>query len=180
MTHCKNNENDLVYIMKVLVAYRTRSGNTKKIAEAIYDEITTDKDIKTFDEIENIDDYDFSFIGFPMERMGPINLDEEFFQKHAKGKKIGLFITHAAPENSPFLPPWLDKCKKAATDAGAIPEGANVLACAGTEMGLDTTWIMRSCTSANLFHHRKGFRFIELLAKPGIAAIPNLNVRYIR
>lgn len=67
-----------------------------------------------------------------------------------------------------------------ATDAGAIPEGTRVLACAGTEMGLDTAWIMRSCASANLFHPFKGSRFIELLAKPGIALIPNLNVRYIR
>jgi len=67
-----------------------------------------------------------------------------------------------------------------ATDAGAIPEGKRVLACAGTEMGLDTAWIMRSCPSANLFHSYKGFRFIELLAKPGVALVPNLNVRYIR
>lgn len=67
-----------------------------------------------------------------------------------------------------------------ATDAGVISEGKRVLACAGTEMGLDTAWILRSCTSANLFHPFKGFRFIELLAKPGIALIPNLNVRYIR
>ena len=67
-----------------------------------------------------------------------------------------------------------------ATDAGAIPEGTRVLACAGTEMGLDTAWILRSCASANLFHPFKGFRFVELLAKPGIALIPNLNVRYIR
>lgn len=67
-----------------------------------------------------------------------------------------------------------------ATDAGAIPEGTSVLACAGTEMGLDTAWIMRSCASANMFHPFKGFRFIELLAKPGVALVPNLNVRYIR
>ena len=67
-----------------------------------------------------------------------------------------------------------------ATDAGAIPEGERVLACAGTEMGLDTAWILRSCASANMFHPFKGFRFIELLAKPGVALVPNLNVRYIR
>ncbi len=67
-----------------------------------------------------------------------------------------------------------------ATDAGAIPEGKRVLACAGTEMGLDTVWILRSCASANMFHPFKGFRFIELLAKPGVAMVPNLNVRYIR
>ncbi len=67
-----------------------------------------------------------------------------------------------------------------ATDAGAITEGKHVLACAGTEMGLDTAWILRSCASANMFHPLKGFRFVELLSKPGVALIPNLNVRYIR
>jgi hypothetical protein len=67
-----------------------------------------------------------------------------------------------------------------AVDAGAVPEEKRVLACAGTEMGLDTAWILRSCASANLFHPVKGFRFVELLAKPGVALIPNLNVRYIR
>ncbi len=67
-----------------------------------------------------------------------------------------------------------------ATDAGAIPEGKKILACAGTEMGLDTAWIVRSCASANLFHPSKGFRFVELLAKPGIARAPRINVEYLR
>ncbi len=67
-----------------------------------------------------------------------------------------------------------------ATDAGAIPEEKQVLACAGTERGLDTAWILRSCASANLFHPSKGLRFIELLAKPGIAQIPDVNIKYLR
>jgi hypothetical protein len=66
------------------------------------------------------------------------------------------------------------------TDAGVIPEGELVLACAGTERGLDTAWIMRSCASANLFHPLKGFRFVELLAKPGIALQPDINIEYLR
>ena len=32
--------------MKVLVAYMSQTGNTKKVAEAIYEEITVDKGIK--------------------------------------------------------------------------------------------------------------------------------------
>jgi len=67
-----------------------------------------------------------------------------------------------------------------ATDAGTIPEDKRVLACAGTERGLDTAWILRSCASANLFHPSRGFRFVELLAKPGIAQIPDLNIKYLR
>jgi hypothetical protein len=67
-----------------------------------------------------------------------------------------------------------------ATDAGVIPEDELVLACAGTEMGLDTLWILKSCASANLFHSSKGFRFVELLAKPGIALNPSINIEYLR
>ena len=58
--------------MKILVTYRTRSGNTKKIAEAIYGEISAEKIIKPWQEVENLDEYDFSFIGFPIERMGAL------------------------------------------------------------------------------------------------------------
>lgn len=67
-----------------------------------------------------------------------------------------------------------------ATDAGVIKEDEMVLACAGTEMGLDTLWVLKSCASANLFHPSKGFRFVELLAKPGIALNPDINIEYLR
>lgn len=67
-----------------------------------------------------------------------------------------------------------------ATDAGVIPEDELVFACAGTEMGLDTAWVLKSCASANLFHPSKGFRFVELLAKPGIALNPDINIEYLR
>lgn len=67
-----------------------------------------------------------------------------------------------------------------ATDAGIIPEGIRVLSCAGTERGLDTAWIIRSAASANLFHPENGIRLIELLAKPGIADIPDISIEYLR
>ena len=67
-----------------------------------------------------------------------------------------------------------------ATDSGIIPEDELVLACAGTEIGLDTAWVLKSCASANIFHPSKGFRFVELLAKPGIALNPDINIEYLR
>ncbi len=67
-----------------------------------------------------------------------------------------------------------------ATDAGLIREDELVLACAGTEIGLDTAWILKSCASSNLFHPSKGFRFVELLAKPGVALNPDINIEYLR
>lgn len=67
-----------------------------------------------------------------------------------------------------------------ATDAGVIPEDELVYVAAGTEMGLDTAWIVKSCASANMYHPSKGFRFVECLAKPALAMTPSINVGYLR
>jgi uncharacterized protein len=72
------------------------------------------------------------------------------------------------------------ECVLMATDAGVIPEGVRVMACAGTERGLDTCWIIRSAASANLFHPERGARLIELLAKPGVAETPDISIEYLR
>ncbi len=71
------------------------------------------------------------------------------------------------------------ECVLMSTDSGVIPEGEKVIALAGTERGLDTAWIVRSSASANLFHPTKGFRFIELLAKPEISLQPGINIEYL-
>lgn len=65
-------------------------------------------------------------------------------------------------------------------DAGVVPEGEEVIASAGTECGLDTAWVIRASASHNLFHPSKGARFVELLAKPGIPTIPDVNIEYLR
>jgi hypothetical protein len=67
-----------------------------------------------------------------------------------------------------------------AVDAGAIAEGEEVIALAGTERGLDTAWIIRGSASHNLFHPSKGARFVELLAKPAIPLVPDVAIEYLR
>ena len=67
-----------------------------------------------------------------------------------------------------------------ATDAGAVPEGELVYTTAGTEMGLDTAWIVRGSVSAKIYHPTQGFKFVELLAKPALAITPNVNINYLR
>jgi uncharacterized protein len=67
-----------------------------------------------------------------------------------------------------------------AVDAGVIPEDEQVITLAGTERGLDTGWVIRTSASHNLFHPEKGARFVELLAKPGIPGIPDINIEYLR
>lgn len=98
--------------LKVLVAYFTRTNNTKIIAEAIYGEIEFKKEIRNMDELDNLDGYELVFLGFPIENYGPPQKVREFLKKHSVNKKIALFITHGSPEFSDYLSPWLEESKK--------------------------------------------------------------------
>jgi flavodoxin len=118
--------------MKILVTYRSVTGNTKKIADAIFGEIDADKEIKNIRDVESLDGYDFIFVGCPIEGYGPAKVSRKWMKDHLNGKRIGLFCTHGAPEMAPTLPPWLDQVKGAANDAGA--EVVTFFNCQG-EMG---------------------------------------------
>ncbi len=50
-----------------------------------------------------------------------------------------------------------------ATDAGAIPEGSEVIACAGTYKGLDTALVVRATYTAEFYTH---FELSEVVARP--------------
>ncbi|MFB0563605.1 MAG: flavodoxin family protein [Candidatus Lokiarchaeia archaeon] len=106
--------------MKVLVIYWTQTGNTKKIAEAIYQEIKEKKEIKKLDQVDNLEGYDLTFVGFPINAFGPAAKAKKFLEENAKGKNIALFITHAAPEDMEELQEWLARCKELAAEANLV------------------------------------------------------------
>lgn len=106
--------------MKVLIAYMSISGNNKKIAEAIYQEIQEEKEIKELNEIDDLEGYDLAFVGFPMHGFGAPEEAKGFLEKHCRDKKIVLFVTHGAPEDSGDLQPCLAKCRETAAGANVI------------------------------------------------------------
>ncbi len=106
--------------MKVLVGYMSQTGNTKKVAEAIFSQIQADKEIKSLDEIQSLEGYDLAFIGFPIQAFAPINDAKVFLEQHSAGRKLALFVTHATPEDYEELPGWLDKCKEAAAAGNLV------------------------------------------------------------
>ncbi|MBN1191773.1 MAG: hypothetical protein JXA46_18625 [Dehalococcoidales bacterium] len=116
--------------MKVLVAYMSQTGNTKRVAQVIYDEIPEQKEIKEIKDVSTIEGYDLTFIGFPIIQFGPPTDIAGFLTEKAQGKNVALFITHSAPEESIELQEWLGKCKQAA--AGSNLKG--VFNCQG-ELG---------------------------------------------
>jgi flavodoxin len=106
--------------MNVLVAYYTQTGNTKKVAEAIYEEIAETKEIKEIGAVESLEARDLSFIGFPIMAFGPAKPAKQFLEAHAAGKRVALFITHASPEDSELLGEWLGACRQAAAGADLV------------------------------------------------------------
>ncbi len=106
--------------MRTLVAYFSQTGKTKKVADAIYDGIGGDKELKELSEVDSLEGYDLSFIGFPIHAFGPAKEGKEFLEEKAAGKKVALFVTHAASEGQEGLDAWLDNCKDAASSAELV------------------------------------------------------------
>jgi flavodoxin len=106
--------------MKVLVAYMSRTGNTKKIAEAIYDTIPQPKEIKRVEDVTSLEGFDLAFLGFPIHASGPDKHAKTFLETHVKDRSIALFITHAAPDGAPPVQGCIQKFREAALGANII------------------------------------------------------------
>jgi flavodoxin len=107
--------------MKALVAYMSSTGNTKKVAEAIYGEISVEKEIKPVDEVESLNGYDISFLGFPTHGYGPDKRTRGVLEKLCRDKKrVALFVTHAAPEDEPEVAEYMAKFKQAAAGSEVV------------------------------------------------------------
>jgi flavodoxin len=105
---------------RVLVAYLSQTGNTKKVAEAIYEVLPEPKEIKPIREVTTLDGYDISFLGFPIHKLGPDEQEKAYLEKLTKNRTIALFITHMAPEEAPELEEWLQKFRDAAANANIV------------------------------------------------------------
>jgi flavodoxin I len=103
--------------MRVLVTYHSETGNTKKVAEAIWDGIDAAKEIKPLQEVSGLEGYDLAFIGFPIVRFGVSDDVKRFLAEHTPGKKVAVFATHASPEDAPVLQQWMAAATEAVRDA---------------------------------------------------------------
>jgi flavodoxin len=81
---------------KILVTYISWTGNTKKVADAIFETLEGDKTIYPLDEVQNLDEYELIFIGFPVHSHSVPFKTEELIKKIPPGKKIALFSTHGS------------------------------------------------------------------------------------
>jgi len=106
--------------MKVLVAYLSQTGNTRKVAEAIYDAIEAKKEIKLLGEVESLEGYDLAFIGFPIHASNPASDAKAFLDEKAKGRRVAVFVTHAAPEDHENVARYLENCRAVLADTDLV------------------------------------------------------------
>jgi len=85
---------------KTLVTYFSRTGNTQKVAEAIFDEIPGDKVLKPMAEVEELASYQNIFVGFPVQMHSVPYPAEVFLKKIPEAKKVALFSTHGSVTGS--------------------------------------------------------------------------------
>ncbi|MBM3293811.1 MAG: hypothetical protein FJY82_04715 [Candidatus Aminicenantes bacterium] len=81
---------------KTLVAYYSLTGNTRRVAEAVHEALSGDKDILPLDEVEDLDGYRLVFIGFPVHAHSLPFKVERFITSVKPGAKIALFCTHGS------------------------------------------------------------------------------------
>jgi flavodoxin len=81
---------------KTLVTFFSRTGNTRKVAEAIFEALDGDKTIKPIDEVSSLDDYGLVFVGFPVQSHSVPYPVEVFLKAIGAHKKIALFSTHGS------------------------------------------------------------------------------------
>ncbi|HRD02149.1 MAG TPA: flavodoxin family protein [Candidatus Saccharicenans sp.] len=82
--------------MKNLVTYFSLTGNTKKIAEAIYEALPEPKELKKMDGIKSVEDYDLIFVGFPVHSHSVPYPVEAFLRHLPAEQKVALFMTHGS------------------------------------------------------------------------------------
>ncbi len=105
--------------MKTLLVYSSRTGNTRKVAEAIVEVMPSGTQICPIEEAPSPAGYDFIALGYWVDRGGPDKIAAEYMTK-IKETKIGLFGTLGAYPDS-------DHAVKAMANAEALLEKDNVV-----------------------------------------------------
>lgn len=81
--------------MKVLVTYHTQTGNTEKVAKAIHEAVTVQKEIQPLAQAKATG-YDLVFCGFPVQAHSVPGKMAEFIKGLPKGQKVAFFATHGS------------------------------------------------------------------------------------
>lgn len=83
--------------MKVLVTYYSQTGNTEKLAQAIYEAVQRgEKQIKPVQEADDPGQFDLIFCGFPVQASSVPPKAENFLKKIPPECEVAIFATHGS------------------------------------------------------------------------------------
>jgi flavodoxin len=88
--------------MKALVVYHSETGNTKKVADAIYGAISGEKELKGIESVKDLSGYDLVFVGFPVQSGKPSKKATDLLESNSNKGKLALFCTQGALKDSDF------------------------------------------------------------------------------
>jgi flavodoxin I len=82
--------------MKALVTYYSQTGNTEKLARAIYAAVDIEKELFPIAEVKNTAGYDIIFVGFPTQAHSVPAKVIPFLKGLPAGQRIAFFCTHGS------------------------------------------------------------------------------------
>lgn len=85
--------------MNVLLTYSSRTGNTKKVAEGIYEILPDNSVIAPVEENKDPSDFDLILVGFWVDK-GTADQKAKKYMEQIAGKKVGIFGTLGAYPDS--------------------------------------------------------------------------------
>jgi flavodoxin len=89
--------------MKTLVTYYSESGNTEKLAKAIYEGLeATDNEIEQISDSTSFEEYDVIFVGFPVHGSSVPSKAEKCLRRIPEGKMLAIFGTHGSLRGGPL------------------------------------------------------------------------------
>ena len=106
--------------MKALVTYYSVTGNTEKLARAIYEAIHVDKELLPVQEIKSTMGYDIIFVGFPVQAHSVPAKLIPFFRGLTAGQNVALFCTHGSLRGGQLPKQALEHAVSLATGAKIV------------------------------------------------------------
>ena len=105
--------------MKSMVVVSSKTGNTRQVAQAIFDVLPDPKQLFSVEEAPDPEEYDFLALGFWVDKGTADAKARAYFEK-VTGKKVGLFGTLGAYPDS-------DHARQSMERARALLEGNELL-----------------------------------------------------
>jgi len=105
--------------MNSIIVYSSQTGNTKKLADTIYQTLPDEKTICKIEDAPDPSGFDLVCLGFWLMAGKPDPKSQEYLKK-ISNQKLFLFATHGASSQSQHVQQAMDTARKMAGDAEII------------------------------------------------------------